>query len=162
MSTEATEAHEHGHHHENGAQGHHEHDHHEHGHHEAGEHDAANELNGASPAVTDGAEGSNDVASKFAIAGVIGVGAALIEVSLIPGILVGAVAVLAPKYLPGIRDRLRPMLKHTIRGVYKATEKTREALAEAQEQVQDIMAEARHDEASSAGKNGAAAPARQG
>lgn len=160
MSTEAIEAHEHGH-HQNGAHGHHEHEHHENGHHEHAEHDAENGVNGASQAVADGAEQSNDVASKVAIAGVIGVGAALIEISLIPGILVGAAAVLAPKYLPGLRDRLRPMLKHTIRGVYKATEKTREALAEAQEQVQDIMAEARHEEASAV-KNGAAASAHQG
>ncbi len=144
MSTEATDAHEH----------------HEHGHHE--HHNSGKEVNGTSPAVADGAveangESNNDVAAKVAIAGVIGVGAALIEVSLIPGILVGAAAVLAPKYLAGIRDRMRPLLKHTIRGVYRATEKTREALAEAQEQVQDIMAEARHDdrEAASA-KNGAA------
>lgn len=159
MSTEAIEAHEHGHH--NGAHSHHEHDHHEDGHHEHAEHGAENGVNGASQAVADGAEQSNDVASKVAIAGVIGVGAALIEISLIPGILVGAAAVLAPKYLPGLRDRLRPMLKHTIRGVYHATEKTREALAEAQEQVQDIMAEARHEKAAAA-KDVAAAPAHQG
>lgn len=141
MSREATEAHEH----------------HEHGHHE--HHDADKDVNGTSPAVADesNAESNNDVAAKVAIAGVIGVGAALIEVSLIPGILVGAAAVLAPKYLPGIRDRMRPLLKHTIRGVYRATEKTREALAEAQEQVQDIMAEARHEDREAAtAKNGAA------
>jgi F0F1-type ATP synthase membrane subunit b/b' len=40
---------------------------------------------------------------------------------------------------------LRPLFKSTIRGAYKLTEKTREAFAEAQEQVQDMMAEARHE-----------------
>jgi hypothetical protein len=130
---------------------------------EAHEHGSEHDLNGASPSIAHIGE-QLDVASKVAIAGVIGVGAALIEVSLIPGILIGAAAVLAPKYLPSVRDRMRPLLKSTIRGVYRATEKTREALAEAQEQVQDIMAEARHEDREAAtGKNGtAAAPAHQG
>jgi hypothetical protein len=101
-------------------------------------------LNGAAPAAAD--QENNDVAAKVAIAGVIGVGAAPIEASLIPGILIGAAAILAPKYLPGIRERVRPLVKSTIRGAYRLTEKTREAFAEAQEQVQDIMAEARHED----------------
>jgi hypothetical protein len=87
----------------------------------------------------------SDFGSKLAIAGVIGVGAALIEASLIPGIIIGAAAVIAPKLVPQIGSRLRPLFKSTIRGAYKLTEKTREAFAEAQEQVQDMMAEARHE-----------------
>lgn len=114
----------------------------------AAEHSEHDHVNGATPAVVNGAadQEGGETAAKVAIAGVIGVGAALIEASLIPGILVGAAAVLAPKYLPGVRDRVRPLLKSTIRGVYKFSEKTREAFAEAQEQVQDIMAEARHED----------------
>jgi hypothetical protein len=87
----------------------------------------------------------SDFGSKLAIAGVIGVGAALIEASLIPGIIIGAAAVIAPKLVPQIGTRLRPLFKSTIRGAYKLTERTREAFAEAQEQVQDMMAEARHE-----------------
>lgn len=125
---------------------------------ETTEHGAEESLNGATP-VVNGAGESGDVAAKVAIAGVIGVGAALIEASLIPGILIGAAAVLAPKYLPGVRDRMRPLLKSTIRGVYRVTEKTREALAEAQEQVQDIMAEARHEDREAAAAKNDPAPA---
>lgn len=88
---------------------------------------------------------NSDVVAKVAIVGAIGLGAALIEASLILGILIGAAAVLAPKYLPGVRERMRPLFKSTVRGVYKLSEKTREAFAEAQEQVQDLMAEARHE-----------------
>jgi hypothetical protein len=88
----------------------------------------------------------NDVVSTVAIAGVIGVGAALIEASLIPGLIIGAAAVLAPKFVPEIGSRLRPLAKSTIRGAMKLTEKTREAFAEAHEHVQDIMAEARHED----------------
>ena len=88
----------------------------------------------------------NDVVGTVAIAGVIGVGAALIEASLIPGLIIGAAAVLAPKFVPEIGTRLRPLVKSTIRGAMKLTEKTREAFAEAHEHVQDIMAEARHED----------------
>jgi Protein of unknown function (DUF5132) len=89
---------------------------------------------------------NGDLVGKVAIAGVIGVGAALIEASLIPGIIIGAAAILAPKVLPEVGIRLRPLFKSTIRGAYKLTEKTREAFAEAHEHVQDIMAEARHED----------------
>jgi Protein of unknown function (DUF5132) len=92
------------------------------------------------------AQGNNDLVGTVAIAGAIGVGAALIEASLIPGLIIGAVAVLAPKVVPGIGTRLRPLVKSTIRGAMKLTEKTREAFAEAHEHVQDIMAEARHED----------------
>jgi len=111
--------------------------------------------NGAAPSNGSAASDQDDMVAKVAIAGAIGLGAALIEASLIPGILIGAAAVLAPKYLPGLRDGMRPLLKSTVRGVYKLSEKTREALAEAQEQVQDIMAEARHEENNAAKDAGA-------
>jgi Protein of unknown function (DUF5132) len=97
-------------------------------------------------AVAEDTEANGDLVGKVAIAGVIAVGAALIEASLIPGIIIGAAAVLAPKLLPEVGTRLRPLFKSTIRGAYRLTESTREAFAEAQEHVQDIMAEARHEE----------------
>jgi hypothetical protein len=96
--------------------------------------------------VADDTQGNNDLVGTVAIAGAIGVGAALIEASLIPGLIIGAAAVLAPKVVPGIGSRLRPLVKSTIRGAMKLTEKTREAFAEAHEHVQDIMAEARHED----------------
>jgi uncharacterized membrane protein len=36
-------------------------------------------------------------------------GAALFEAALIPGVVIGGAAVLAPRYLPGLRRRLRPL-----------------------------------------------------
>ncbi len=96
------------------------------------------------------AEDNSDIVGKVVIVGAIGVGAALIEAALIPGMLIGAAAVLAPKFVPQVGERLRPLFKSTIRGAYKLREKTREAFAEAHEQVQDIMAEARHDEQAAA------------
>ena len=73
--------------------------------------------------------------------GVIVVGAALIEAALIPGMIVGAAAVLAPKYVPKMGETLQPMFRSFVRGAYKFGRKAREAAAEAKEQVQDIVAE---------------------
>jgi hypothetical protein len=46
---------------------------------------------------------------------VIAAGVALFEVTLIPGVAIGAAAVLAPKYVPKLRRRLRPLLNSTVR-----------------------------------------------
>jgi hypothetical protein len=73
--------------------------------------------------------------------GVIGVGAALIEVGLIPGMIIGVAAAYAPKYLPRVGSRLQPMFKSAVRGAYKFSRKARETVAEAKEQVNDIVAE---------------------
>jgi Protein of unknown function (DUF5132) len=83
----------------------------------------------------------DDFVTTAVTVGVIVVGAALIEVALIPGMIVGAAAVLAPKYLPKIGASLQPLVKYAIRGVYKFGQKTREVVAEAQEHVSDIVAE---------------------
>jgi hypothetical protein len=90
--------------------------------------------------VADSDQDGDFVASAFTV-GVVVAGAALIEAELIPGIIVGAAAMLAPKYLPKIGASFQPLVTGTIRGVYKAARKTREAFAEAQEHVHDIMAE---------------------
>jgi len=42
-------------------------------------------------------------------------GVALFEVALVPAVVIGGAAVLAPKYLPKLRQRLRPMLNATVR-----------------------------------------------
>ena len=56
-----------------------------------------------------------DFATAAATIGVIAAGVALFEVALIPGMAIGAVAVLAPKYVPKLRRRLRPPLNSTVR-----------------------------------------------
>lgn len=73
--------------------------------------------------------------------GVVAVGAALVEVALIPGMVLGVAAVLAPKYLPKLGESLQPAFRSTVRGLYKLNRKTREKVAEASEHMQDIVAE---------------------
>lgn len=101
-------------------------------------------------------------ASSIATAALIGVGVAIIEPELIPGLLIGAGAVLAPKILPGIGSMLRPLVKGVIKAGYSTATAVRETVAEMGEQVEDIVAEARAEQGmkSDAGAQQAAAQQR--
>jgi len=63
----------------------------------------------------DKAKPTQDFVSTAATIGMIAAGVALFEVALIPGMVIGAAAVLAPKYVPKLRRRLRPLLNSTVR-----------------------------------------------
>ncbi|MGI9231616.1 MAG: DUF5132 domain-containing protein [Methylocystis sp.] len=79
--------------------------------------------------------------ATVATIGMVGVGVAVIEAALLPGVVLGVAAVAAPKYLPRVGSALAPLFRSAIRGVYITGRKTRELVAEAQEQVNDIVAE---------------------
>jgi hypothetical protein len=80
-----------------------------------------------------------------ATAAVIGIGAALIEVELIPGLIIGAGAILLGKMFPEIGSYARPMLKGVVRAGLSASQKLREVVAEANEEVHDLVAEVKHE-----------------
>jgi uncharacterized membrane protein len=75
---------------------------------------------------------TQDVVTTVATVGVIAAGVALLEVALIPGIVIGGAAVLAPRILPkslanslslpGLRRRLKPLLDFSPPIVSKASE----------------------------------------
>ena len=92
---------------------------------------------------------------SFATVALIGAGVAIIEPELIPGMLIGAGAWMAPKLLPALGSLLRPMVKGVVKAGYSATMAVRECAAEAREQVEDIVAEARAEHEAA---NGAADP----
>jgi hypothetical protein len=101
------------------------------------------------PAEGEGAVQANDreiLVTTAATVGVVAVGAALFEVALLPGIALGVAAMLAPKYAPNISNSLGPMLRSSVRGLYKFGQKTNEMVAEAKEQVQDIVAEVKAEQ----------------
>jgi hypothetical protein len=102
----------------------------------------------------------NEAVTVAATVGVVAVGVALFEVALLPGMVIGVAAMLAPKYVPKVGAALTPMFKSTVRGAYKFGQKTREMVAEAKEQVHDIVAEvhAEGDVAKAAAKPAAEAP----
>lgn len=83
----------------------------------------------------------DDFMVAAATVGVICVGAALFEVALIPGMLIGVAAMLAPKALPRLGATVEPAFRGAVRGTYKLGQKARHIIAEAEEQVHDIVAE---------------------
>jgi|SRR5215471_2349919 len=93
---------------------------------------------------------SAGVMETVAAVAVIGIGAALIEVEWIPGILIGIGAMLVPKLIPGFSDAMKPVVRTAVRGGYLATMKTRELVAEAKEQVEDLVAEVRAEQETAA------------
>jgi len=99
-----------------------------------------------------------DVVTTVTTIGVIGVAAALFDLALIPGIIIGVAAAYAPKYVSNFGERLEPLFNYTVRGAYKATRAARSAVAEAQERMHDIAAEV-EAEASEAESDGVPARA---
>jgi len=77
-------------------------------------------------------------------------GAALIEVELVPGILLGAGAMLLGKALPRLGTSARPMLKSVIAAGLSAYEKSRAAAAGAAGQTRQVIGEVRRHAAPSA------------
>ncbi len=86
-------------------------------------------------------------AGGLATAAAIGVGAALISVELIPGLILGAGAILFGKLFPEIGGYVRPAIKNLVRTGFAATQKARELAAEATEQAHDLVAEVKHERA---------------
>lgn len=113
----------------------------------------AGEVHEPNPAV-------NEAVTVAATVGVVAAGVALFEVALLPGMVIGVAAMLAPKYVPKMGAALNPLFKSTVRGAYKFGRKTREMVAEAKEQVHDIVAEvhAEGDTVKSAAKAAAETP----
>lgn len=58
---------------------------------------------------------TQDFVTTAATVGIFAAGVALFEVALIPGMVLGGAAVLAPKYLPKLRRRLQPLFSSTVR-----------------------------------------------
>jgi hypothetical protein len=91
------------------------------------------------------------IATAASIA-VVAVGAAVFEAALLPGIALGVVATLAPRALPNIGAALGPMVRSSVRGAYRFGQRTREMVAEAQEHMNDIVAEADAEQRARASK----------
>ncbi len=83
----------------------------------------------------------NTLGNKIATVAVVGLGVALIEAELIPGLLLGVAAMMVPDLFPRLGQTLRPLVKGTIRAGYAMADRARETMAEAGEQVEDIVAE---------------------
>src|SRR5262245_28767660 len=78
-------------------------------------------------------------------AAITGVAVALLNAELLPGMAIGVAAVMGPRLLPFVGSVLRPVLRTVVKAGYATFETAREVAAEANEQFQDMMAEARAD-----------------
>jgi hypothetical protein len=91
--------------------------------------------------IDNGGPDRSDLVATVATVAVVGIGAAAFEVALLPGIVLGVAAMWLPQYFSKMGEALNPLFRSTVRGAYKISQKTREMMAEAQEQVHDIVAE---------------------
>ena len=85
-------------------------------------------------------DSQNDFTVAAATVGIICVGAALFEAALIPGMVIGVAAMLAPKALPMLGAAVEPAFRGAVRGTFKLGRKARHIIAEAEEQVHDVVA----------------------
>lgn len=99
--------------------------------------------------------GEDTLGSKLTTVAAIGLGVALIEAELIPGMLIGIAAMLAPNFLPKLGRGLRPLIKGAVRAGYSLADRAKETVAEAGEQLQDIMAEVKSEQPSQVVRPGA-------
>jgi hypothetical protein len=72
-----------------------------------------------------------------------GAAVAVIKPELLPGMAIGVAAAMGPKLLPTVGNVLRPFVRTAVRAGYSTALATRGVVAEAGEQVQDMIAEAR-------------------
>src|SRR5262249_54078901 len=92
--------------------------------------------------MTEEAHTNNDeLVTTAATVGIVGLGVIAFEAALLPGLVLGVAAMLVPKCLPTVGAALNPLFRTTVRGAYVLGQKTREMVAEVQEQVHDIVAE---------------------
>jgi vacuolar-type H+-ATPase subunit H len=89
----------------------------------------------------EGTSGRSEIIATAATVAVVGVGALAFEAALIPGLVLGVAAMWVPQYFPKLGETLNPLFRSTVRSVYKIGRKSREMMAEAHEQVHDIVAE---------------------
>jgi hypothetical protein len=90
--------------------------------------------------VADTSAGVN-VATSMATIGVIAVAAALIDLALVPGMIIGVAAAYAPKYVPQLGQGLEQLFSYTVRGAYKTARKAQSAIADVRERMHDLAAE---------------------
>ena len=84
---------------------------------------------------------------QLGIAALAGVAVAAVEAELLPGFLIGVGAMLAPKLVSGLGNVIRPVGKTLVRVGYEVAVKAQEIVAEASEQVQDMVAEIKTEKA---------------
>ena len=89
-------------------------------------------------AVTDSSERHSGISGTALAVTAVGIGAVAFEAALLPGVILGVAAMWLPH---DVRRAFAPLAKSTVRGVYRIGQKSKELIADVQEQIQDIVAE---------------------
>jgi len=89
-------------------------------------------------AVTDNSELPSSISGTAIAVTAVGIGAVAFEAALLPGVALGVAAMWLPH---DARQAFAPLAKSAVRGVYRIGQKSRELIADVQEQIQDIVAE---------------------
>jgi hypothetical protein len=95
----------------------------------------------AAEPIDGGGDDRSVVTATVATVAVVGIGAAAFEAALLPGIVLGVAAMWLPQYFPKMGEAFNPLFRSTVRGAYQLGKKTKEMMADAHEQVNDIVAE---------------------
>lgn len=101
------------------------------------------EDNGAHHTVDEGVGEVEEEGSGVMTVLITGGAIAILAPELLPGMAIGVAAMLLPRVLPTLGPAVRPLVKTALRAGYATVVATREMAAEASEQVQDMVAEAR-------------------
>jgi hypothetical protein len=114
--------------------------------------DAADEVNDELEHETSSSDESHneEISGKAITVGAVVLGAAVFEAALIPGIILGAAAMTVPKFLPKLSKSINPICNSAIRGLYKMGRKAKSTVNDMKEHVNDIAAEVKAEELSSA------------
>jgi hypothetical protein len=89
-------------------------------------------------AATENSELPSGISGTAIAVTAVGVGAIALEAALLPGIVLGVAAMWLPH---DMCQAFAPLAKSAVRGVYRIGQKSKELIADVQEQIQDIVAE---------------------
>src|SRR5580698_4150395 len=69
--------------------------------------------------IDNGGGDRSDIVATVATVAVVGIGAAVFEAALLPGVVLGVAAMWLPQYFPKMGEALNPLFRSTVRGAYK-------------------------------------------
>ncbi len=93
-------------------------------------------------------EAAAEYTPQIGAAAAVALAMAVINIELLPAVLIGAGATLAPKLLPSVGPLFRPLMKTALKGGYAAFAAAQQFAAEASEQMQDVIAEVQAEQRS--------------
>jgi hypothetical protein len=86
---------------------------------------SAKQVEASEPDAVEPNSQDGDLVATVATVAVVGIGVAVFETALLPGLVLGVAAMCVPRFFPQIGSALHPLFKSTVRGAYQIRQKTR-------------------------------------